>query len=225
MHNNESEVAQSCLTLRPMDCSLPGSSIHGIFQARILEWVAISFSRRSSRPRDWTQVSRIVGRRFTVWATREAHHTYYYLFITSNEEEKQVTEDEMVGWHYRLNGHEQTEQTLGDSEGQGSLAGCSSWGHKELDMTEWLNNIYFTWTLNKLTLKHSILLNKVALKSQIWWCYLYFKWLFATNAYLLKYMCSPRSTRSSCSQAGSLALALRNTAVGECWHLSQSSHL
>ena len=53
-----------------MDWSLPGSSVHGIFQARILEWVAISFSRRSSQPRDWTQVSHIVGRRFTVWATR-----------------------------------------------------------------------------------------------------------------------------------------------------------
>ena len=54
-----------------MDCSLTGSSIHGIFQARILEWVAISFSRGSSRPRDWTQVSRTVGSRFTVWVTRE----------------------------------------------------------------------------------------------------------------------------------------------------------
>ena len=49
-----------------MDCSLSGSTIHGIFQARILEWVDISFSRRSSQPRDWTQVSRIVGRRFTI---------------------------------------------------------------------------------------------------------------------------------------------------------------
>ena len=48
-----SEVAQSCLSLcDPMDYSLAGSSIHGIFQARILEWGAISFSRRSSRPRD-----------------------------------------------------------------------------------------------------------------------------------------------------------------------------
>ena len=48
-----SEVAQSCPTLCDhMDCSLPGSSIHGIFQPRILEWVAISFSRRSSQPRD-----------------------------------------------------------------------------------------------------------------------------------------------------------------------------
>ena len=69
---SESGVAQLCPTLRdPMDCSLPGSSVHGIFQARILEWVAISFSRKSSRPRDWTQVSHIVGRCFTVWATRE----------------------------------------------------------------------------------------------------------------------------------------------------------
>ena len=65
-----SEVAQSCLTLcHPMDCSLPGSSIHGIFQARILEWVAISFSRRSSWSRDRTRVSCLVGRHFTVWAT------------------------------------------------------------------------------------------------------------------------------------------------------------
>ena len=64
--------AHSCPTLCDlMDCSLPGSSVHGIFQARILEWVAISFSRRSSWPRDWTRVSRIAGRRFTMWATRE----------------------------------------------------------------------------------------------------------------------------------------------------------
>ena len=57
---SESDVAQSCLSLcNPMDCSLPGSSIHGIFQARVLAWVAISFSRGSSRPRDWTQVSRV----------------------------------------------------------------------------------------------------------------------------------------------------------------------
>ena len=72
---SESEVAQSYPTLcDPIDCSLPGSTIHGIFQARILEWVAISFSRRSSRSRDWTRVSHIVGRHFTVWATREVHY-------------------------------------------------------------------------------------------------------------------------------------------------------
>ena len=67
-----SKVAQSCLTLyNPMDCSLPGSCVHGIFQATVLEWIAIFFSRESSRPRDRTQVSCIVDRRFTIWATRE----------------------------------------------------------------------------------------------------------------------------------------------------------
>ena len=61
------EVSQSCPTLCDhMNCSLPHSSIHGIFQARVLEWVAISFSRGSSQPRDRTQVSLIVGRCFTV---------------------------------------------------------------------------------------------------------------------------------------------------------------
>ena len=58
-------VSQSCPTLcDPVDCSPPGSSVHGILQARILEWVAIVFSRGSSRPRYQTQVSRIAGRRF-----------------------------------------------------------------------------------------------------------------------------------------------------------------
>ena len=66
-------VTQCCLTFcDPMDCSPPGSSIHGIPQARILEWVAVPFSRGSSLLRNWTQVSLIVGRFFTIWATRES---------------------------------------------------------------------------------------------------------------------------------------------------------
>ena len=69
------------------------------------------------------------------------------------EGRKRMTDDEMVGWHHRIDGHE-FEQTPRDS-GQGSLACCSVWGHKELDMTEWLKwsilnmrftlLIYFTW--------------------------------------------------------------------------------
>ena len=60
-----SELSQSCLTLwDPMNCSPPGSSIHGILQARILEWVAISFSKGTSQPRDRTRVSHIAGRCF-----------------------------------------------------------------------------------------------------------------------------------------------------------------
>jgi len=66
-------VANSCPTLcDPMDCSPPGSSVHGISQSWILEWVAISSSRGSSRPRDQTQVPCPAGRFFTIWATREA---------------------------------------------------------------------------------------------------------------------------------------------------------
>ena len=57
----------------PIDCSMPGSSVHGILQAGILEYVAISFSRESSQPRNWTQVSCIAGWFFTDWAMREAH--------------------------------------------------------------------------------------------------------------------------------------------------------
>ena len=56
-----------------MDCRPPGFSIPGILQARILEWVAIPFSKASSQPKDQTQVSCIAGIFFTVWATREAH--------------------------------------------------------------------------------------------------------------------------------------------------------
>ena len=68
------------------------------------------------------------------------------------QEEKWVAEDEMVGWHHQLNGHE-FEQALGDGEGQGSLAYCSPWGCKELDMTEqlnWKNTFKFvSWIFNQ----------------------------------------------------------------------------
>ena len=65
---SRSVMSDSC---NPIDCSLPGSSICGILQARILEWGAISFSRGSSPPRNWTWVSCIAGGLFTYWAIRE----------------------------------------------------------------------------------------------------------------------------------------------------------
>ena len=64
-----------------MDCSPPGCSVHGILQARILEWFAIPFSRGSSLPLDWTLVSRIVGRFFTVWVTG----AHWWLIIDISE--------------------------------------------------------------------------------------------------------------------------------------------
>ena len=71
-----------------MDCSLSGSSVHGILWARILEWVAISFSRESSQPSDRIQVSCIAGRFFTVWATKKGpEHTIL---------------DYLILWHLKL---------------------------------------------------------------------------------------------------------------------------
>ena len=69
------KLLQLCPTLcDPIDGSPLGSLVPGILQARILEWVAISFSRGSSRPRDWIRVSCIAGRFFTHWAMREVYH-------------------------------------------------------------------------------------------------------------------------------------------------------
>ena len=66
-------IAQSCPALcNPMDCSPPGSSVFGILEARILEWVAIPFSTASSQPKDWTWVSCIAGRLINVRVTRQA---------------------------------------------------------------------------------------------------------------------------------------------------------
>ena len=112
---SESEVAQSCPTLGdPMDCSLPGSSIHGIFHTRVLEWGAIAFSELSH----WNE---------SIDAGKDR-----------GQEEKGMTEDEMVGWHHRLDGH-RFGWTPGFGDGQGGLPCCGSWGHKESDTTEQLN--------------------------------------------------------------------------------------
>ena len=147
--------APSCPTLcRPMDCSLPGSSAHIIFQARILEWAAISYSSGSFWPRDQTYISCIscVSCRWIITSTTWETHRDSRLLQTKSRmgsgmgllhacdlslvigdsviyfghlmqrtdsfgkdpdagkdwrrEEKGMTEDEIVGWHHQLNGHE-----------------------------------------------------------------------------------------------------------------------
>ena len=105
---SESEVAQSCQTLcNPMDCSPSGSSVHGIFQARALEWVAISFSRGSSQPRDQTRVSHIAGRRFTVWATREAHFNFtLYVLPHPPPGGMEVSRQKSLYWTEDRGGHQ-----------------------------------------------------------------------------------------------------------------------
>ena len=80
--------------------------------------------------------------------------------------EKGTTEDKTVGWHHRLSGHE-FEQTLGDGEGQGSLARCSPWGRKALDITERLNKVPY----NRKKKKSSKLFLLVAAPSGYSWNY------------------------------------------------------
>ena len=81
----KSELAQSCPTLcDPMDCSSPGSSVYGILQARILQWLAIPFSRGSSKPRDQTWVSCIPGRVFTIWAKGRRRSQLLVFFLLIN---------------------------------------------------------------------------------------------------------------------------------------------
>ena len=88
---------QSCLTLwDPMDCSSPGSPVYGILQPRILEWGAIPFSRGPSHPRDRTQVSCIVGRFLTNWATRQStnrNHPFWRTDIKQRGRKKQSLSD------------------------------------------------------------------------------------------------------------------------------------
>ena len=75
-----------------MDCSPPGSSVHGILQARILEWVAISFSRGSSQTTDGTRVSWIAGRFFIVWASRGAYYYWFIMKATIQEQPNPIEE-------------------------------------------------------------------------------------------------------------------------------------
>ena len=117
-------VAKSCLTLCDlMDCHPPGSSVHGISQARILEWVAMPSSRRSSWPRNWTWVSGIAGRFFTAWAPREALSCSLRTFKTKHAKSMGASiwgstaadSTSLRGWHWYL------KHTMGITESMDSL--------------------------------------------------------------------------------------------------------
>ena len=145
----------------PMDCSPPVSSVHVNLQARILEWVAVPFSRGSSQPRNWTRISCIVGRFFTSWTTREAKECSYNLIIIylKGQQRKHVTrhfskdtqmteglgaggEGDDRGWGGRMASltrwtwWSELQELVMD---KGGLVCCDSWGRKEPDMTERLN--------------------------------------------------------------------------------------
>ena len=142
---------------KPMDYSPSCSSVHTISQAKILERIVISFSRGCSRTRYQT-LSPALADGFSItekprkplvddtslglWASPYPRSWKRIILPPARrdwgQEEKGTTEDEMAGWHHRLNGHE-FEWILGVGDGQGGLACCSSWGCKESDMAEWLN--------------------------------------------------------------------------------------
>ena len=123
-----------------MDYSPPGSSVHGILQARILEWVAISFSRGSSWPRVRTQVSRIAGRRFNLWAkpTGLASPVAQMVKCLPTMQETQLQSlGREISWRRKW---QPTPVFLpGKSHRWRRLVSCSPWGRKESDMTEWLH--------------------------------------------------------------------------------------
>ena len=132
---------------------LPDSSVHGILQARLLEWVAMPYSRGSSWPRNRTRVFCITSRFFTVWGTREALEYWSGLpcpppgdLLNPGIKPASLMSPTLAGelftasatWE-ALNGRD-FEQIPGDGEGQGSLVCCSLWGCKESDTTEQMNN-------------------------------------------------------------------------------------
>ena len=136
-------VAQSCPTLcDSTDCSLPGYFVPGVFQARILEWVAISFSRASSWPRDRTWVFHTAGRFFTIWAIREA--IVYYVCI-SGTDWKMGSSPELHILKYLLNNSQSSyteeiktsEQIIYDSI-----------DNKKWSLKNW-TEAWFTWSFNR----------------------------------------------------------------------------
>ena len=101
----------------PLDCK----EIQPVYPKGNQSWIFIGKTdAEAETPKNWL-----------IWKDPDAGKNWRW-------EEKGMTEDEMVGWHHRLDGHE-FEQALRVGDGQGSLACCSPWGHKELDTTEWLN--------------------------------------------------------------------------------------
>jgi len=127
-----SSVAQSCPTLcNPMDRSPPGFPVHHQLQESTLKEISPGCSLERLMLKLKLQYFCHLMPRADTWKDPDAGKDW-------GQEEKGMTEDEIVGWHHRLNGHE-FEQTLGVGDIQGGLACCSPWGWKGSDMTERLN--------------------------------------------------------------------------------------
>ena len=122
-------VAQSCPALcNPKDCSLPDSSVYGILQARILEWVAIPFPKGSSWLSDQTQVSCIAGRSLPFEPPEKPF-----------SDENAIMLDISYNLSWRRQWHPTPVLLPGKSHGRRSLVGCSPWGRYKSDTTERLH--------------------------------------------------------------------------------------
>ena len=149
---------QLCSTLcDPMDCNRPGSSVCGILQARILEWIAMPSSGGLLDPGVKPPLKNLslAGRFFTTGVTWEAQKCDCWwmsdmiqCMMSDGDVSLGTTQDEMAGWHHWLDGRE-FEWTPGVGDGQRGLACCDSWGRKESDTTEQLN-----WTELNTILKY-----------------------------------------------------------------------
>ena len=157
------KVTQSCPTL----CDSMDHTVHGILQARILEWVTFPFSRGSSQPRDRIQVSCIAGGFFTSWATREA-----LMYLTLFQYHSLFKSNWDCLW--RRQWHPTPVLVPGKSHGQRSLEGCSPWGRWGSDTTERLH-FYFSLSCigegNGNPLQHSCLENPR--DEGAWWAAIY----------------------------------------------------
>ena len=135
---SESEVAQSCLTLpNPMDCSLPGSSVHGIFQARVLEWGAIVFSPNDILRTQKPQV--IISLILSLFLSDSCLRTSLVAQLVKNQPAMWETSVQSLGWEDplpRLRRAWQPTPVIWPGEFHGLY---SPWGHKELDVTEQLS--------------------------------------------------------------------------------------
>ena len=170
-----SEVAQLCPTLcDPMDCSPPGSLVHGIFQARILEWMWELEHKEGWAPKNWCLWTVVLkktleipldckeiksvspkGNQSWIFIRRPDAEAEAPILCPPNGESQVIRKDPDAGkdWKQKENGTtkdgmvrryswlsaDEFEQASGDGEGQGNLACCSPWGHKELDTIEQLN--------------------------------------------------------------------------------------
>ena len=127
-----------------MDCSLLGSFVHGILQARILKCVATPFSRESSQSRDWSPpISCIAGGFFNLWATGEAltgvKASIKGCYIQQHVEKHSVGTKWIGQFDRRRQWHPTLVLLPGKFHGWRRLVGCSTWGHRESNMTEWLH--------------------------------------------------------------------------------------